>query len=159
MQRKIGLEEHFAIPETLSDSRGCLPDETWPELRERVLDIHDRRLREMDQHGVEMMILSLNAPAIQAIPDPSRADEIARKANDLAEQVHRVLDRLAVRECGPRHRLVRQRADQRGGPPQDRTHQRAEAVPDAGCVMPCCGRGKRGADLLRERQTTRVAAA
>jgi predicted TIM-barrel fold metal-dependent hydrolase len=93
MQRKIGLEEHFAIPETLSDSRGCLPDETWTELRERVLDIHDRRLREMDQHGVEMMILSLNAPAIQAIPDPSRADEIARKANDyLAEQVHRVLD-------------------------------------------------------------------
>src|SRR5262245_65818453 len=26
MQRKIGLEEHFAIPETLSDSRGYLPD-------------------------------------------------------------------------------------------------------------------------------------
>jgi len=95
MQRKIGLEEHFAIPETLSDSRGYLPDETWSELRARVLDIHERRLREMDQHGIEMMILSLNAPAIQAIPDAARADEVARKANDyLAEQVHRRPDRF-----------------------------------------------------------------
>jgi len=95
MHRKIGLEEHFAIPETLSDSRGYLPDETWSELRARVLDIHERRLREMDQHGIEMMILSLNAPAIQAIPDAARADEVARKANDyLAEQVHRRPDRF-----------------------------------------------------------------
>jgi len=95
MHRKIGLEEHFAIPETLSDSRGYLPDETWNELRARVLDIHERRLREMDQHGIEMMILSLNAPAIQAIPDAARADEVARKANDyLAEQVHRRPDRF-----------------------------------------------------------------
>ena len=35
-----------------------------------------------------MMILSLNAPAVQAIPDAKKANEIARKANDyLAEQV------------------------------------------------------------------------
>jgi predicted TIM-barrel fold metal-dependent hydrolase len=95
MQRKIGLEEHFAIEETLSDSRGYLPDDTWNELRARALDIHDRRLREMDQHGVEMMILSLNAPAIQAIPDAKRADAVARKANDyLAEQVRKRPDRF-----------------------------------------------------------------
>jgi 2,3-dihydroxybenzoate decarboxylase len=37
-----------------------------------------------------MMILSLNAPAVQAIPERARADEIARRANDyLAEQVAR----------------------------------------------------------------------
>jgi len=95
MQRKIGLEEHFAIAETMNDSRGYLPDETWAELRDRALDIHDRRLREMDRHGVEMMILSLNAPAIQGIPDPARADDIARKANDhLAEQARRRPDRF-----------------------------------------------------------------
>jgi 2,3-dihydroxybenzoate decarboxylase len=36
------------------------------------------------------MLLSLNAPAIQAIPDPARANEIARRANDfLAEQVRK----------------------------------------------------------------------
>ena len=51
MQGKIALEEHFAIAETLGDSRGYFPDETWTELRERVLDIHDRRLREMDPTG------------------------------------------------------------------------------------------------------------
>ena len=95
MQQKIGLEEHFAIADTISDSRGYLPDATWTELRARALDIHDRRLREMDEHGVEMMILSLNAPAIQAIPDVARADAIARKANDyLAEQVRKRPERF-----------------------------------------------------------------
>jgi predicted TIM-barrel fold metal-dependent hydrolase len=90
MQGKIGLEEHFAIPETLNDSAGFVPDDHWPELRSRILDIHEQRLRQMDQHGMEMMILSLNAPAVQAIPDPTRANEIARRANDfLAEQVQK----------------------------------------------------------------------
>src|SRR5882672_8619133 len=85
---KIGLEEHFAIEDTLSDSKGFLPDDVWPELRGRLIDIHDRRIAEMDRHGVEMMVLSLNAPAIQAIPDPARANEVARRANDfLVEQV------------------------------------------------------------------------
>src|SRR5215469_16722920 len=88
MKGKIGLEEHFAINETLMDSAGFVPDDHWPELRSRILDIHDRRLRLMDHHGMQMMLLSLNAPAVQAIPEPKRADEIARRANDfLAEQV------------------------------------------------------------------------
>ena len=69
MQGKIGLEEHFAIPETLGDSKGYLPDYTWPELESRLMDIQERRIAEMDRHGMQMMILSLNAPAIQAIPE------------------------------------------------------------------------------------------
>lgn len=95
MLGKIGLEEHFAIPETLNDSKGFLPESLWPELQGRLLDIQDRRIREMDKHGVEMMILSLNAPAIQAIPDAAKANDIARKANDfLAEQVRKRPDRF-----------------------------------------------------------------
>src|SRR5499427_10934657 len=44
----------------------------------------------MDDNGIELMLLSLNAPAVQAIPDKARAAEIARKANDyLAEEVAR----------------------------------------------------------------------
>ena len=70
MQGKIGLEEHFAIPETLDDSRGFFPDRILAELKERLLDLHGRRLKLMDEHGIEMMLLSLNAPAVQAIPDP-----------------------------------------------------------------------------------------
>jgi predicted TIM-barrel fold metal-dependent hydrolase len=95
MQGKIALEEHFAIPETLSDSRGYFPDRVWEEIKSRVLDVQDRRLREMDAHGIALMLLSLNAPAVQAIPDKARAAEIARKANDyLAEQVQKRPDRF-----------------------------------------------------------------
>src|SRR6202043_3693575 len=95
MQGKIALEEHFAIPDTLADSAGFVPDDHWEELKGRILDIQDRRLREMDAHGIELMILSLNAPAIQAIPDIARANEIARRANDyLAGQVAKRPDRF-----------------------------------------------------------------
>jgi predicted TIM-barrel fold metal-dependent hydrolase len=95
MQGKIALEEHFAIPETLMDSAGFVPESYWPELKDRLLDIQDKRLRQMDEQGVEMMILSLNAPAVQAIPDPKQANEIAVRANDyLAEQVARRPDRF-----------------------------------------------------------------
>ena len=87
---KIGLEEHFAMPETLQDSAGFVPGEYWKELSKRLLDIHEGRLREMDENGMEMMILSLNAPAVQAIPSAQKANEVAMRANDfLAEQVAR----------------------------------------------------------------------
>ena len=89
MQGKIALEEHFAIEETVRDSAGFSPPD-WPELKARLLDIQDRRLAEMDAHGIELMLLSLNAPAVQAIPDRNRALELSRRANDfLAEQVAR----------------------------------------------------------------------
>ena len=88
MQGKIGLEEHFAIAETLQDSKGFLADRTWPELESRLLDIQERRLAEMDRHGMQMMILSLNAPAVQAIADARKAADIAHRANDfLAREV------------------------------------------------------------------------
>ena len=95
MKGKIGLEEHFAIDDTLNDSKGFFPDDIWVEVRDRILDLHGRRLRLMDEFGMQMMILSLNAPAIQAIPDAKKANEIARKANDyLAEQVQKRPDRF-----------------------------------------------------------------
>ncbi len=95
MQGKVALEEHFAIPETLQDSAGFVPGAYWEELQHRLLDIQDTRLRLMDAHGIETMILSLNAPAVQAIADRGRAVEIARRANDvLAEECARRPDRF-----------------------------------------------------------------
>jgi gamma-resorcylate decarboxylase len=92
---KIALEEHFAIEETLMDSAGFVPQDYWPELKGRLLDVQDKRLRLMDQHGVEIMVLSLNAPAVQAISDPDRANEVARRANDiLAAEVAKRPDRF-----------------------------------------------------------------
>ncbi|PDT09888.1 gamma-resorcylate decarboxylase [Rhizobium sp. M1] len=95
MQGKIALEEHFAIPETLMDSAGFVPGDYWTELQSRLLDIQDKRLKLMDAHGIETMILSLNAPAVQAIAETGRAIDIARRANDaLAEECAERPDRF-----------------------------------------------------------------
>jgi len=82
MEGKIALEEHFATQTTLGDSK-VFGAEVWDKLGPRLLDIQDLRLKEMDKHGVEMMILSLNAPAVQAIHDVKRAIAVAREANDI----------------------------------------------------------------------------
>ena len=84
MDHKIALEEHFALPETLRVSYypgvfGPL----WSNFRRRLLDLQDERLSEMDKHGIERVILSLNSPAVQALPDVKEAVETARKANDI----------------------------------------------------------------------------
>ncbi len=95
MKGKITLEDHFASEATLADSQ-IFGAHVWSELGPRLTDFQDKRLRLMDASGVEMMIASLNAPAIQAIPDARRAIEIARQANDvLADEVRRRPDRFA----------------------------------------------------------------
>ena len=96
MLGKISVEEHFVIPETVDASKGPLPADSWDELRARLIDIHDRRVRLMDEHGIEMMLLSLNSPAVQAIPDVKRAVDIARISNDyLAAEIAKRPDRFA----------------------------------------------------------------
>jgi predicted TIM-barrel fold metal-dependent hydrolase len=94
MQGKVTLEDHFAIESTLGDSQP-FGSHVWSELRYRLLDFQDQRLRLMDQSGVEIMITSLNAPAIQGIPDVKQAAEVARRANDvLAAEVAKRPDRF-----------------------------------------------------------------
>jgi 2,3-dihydroxybenzoate decarboxylase len=96
MEGKVALEEHFALKETLADSNAFFHDDNvWRELQSRLLDIHDQRLTLMDRHGIETTILSLNAPAVQAVPDRDRAVGLARRANDwLAEQCAKRPDRF-----------------------------------------------------------------
>jgi predicted TIM-barrel fold metal-dependent hydrolase len=94
MQGKVTLEDHFAIEETLGDSQP-FGAHVWKDLGHRLVDFQDTRLRFMDETGVEIMIASLNAPAIQGIPDVKRAVELARRANDvLAEEVAKRPDRF-----------------------------------------------------------------
>jgi predicted TIM-barrel fold metal-dependent hydrolase len=94
MQGKIALEEHFAIEATLADSQ-VFGAHVWEELGPRLLDFQDKRVRLMDASGVEIMILSLNAPAVQAIPDVKRAVAVAREANDvLAAEIGKRPDRF-----------------------------------------------------------------
>ena len=95
MQGKIALEEHFAIAATLSDSQ-VFGAHVWNELGPRLTDFQDKRLRLMDASGVELMILSLNAPAVQAIWDVKRAIHVAQEANDvLAAEMAKRPDRFA----------------------------------------------------------------
>jgi gamma-resorcylate decarboxylase len=95
MQGKVVLEEHFAIPETVENPRGSFPGRFWDELKERLIDLHGQRLKLMDGHGIEMMLLSLNAPVVQAVPDPKKAAALARRANEyLAGEVAKRPDRF-----------------------------------------------------------------
>jgi 2,3-dihydroxybenzoate decarboxylase len=94
MQGKVILEEHFATPATLEDSRGFAAH-VWDTLGPQLLDVREMRLPEMDKHGIEWMIVSLNAPAVQAIWDTRRAVAVAREANDiLADECGKQPDRF-----------------------------------------------------------------
>ena len=96
MLGKIALEEHFALEETLATSERYAANNTWDDLSARLLDLDDRRLSEMHRHGIALAFQSLNAPGIQAIPDPRLATRTARKANDvLAAAIARHPDRYA----------------------------------------------------------------
>lgn len=93
---KICLEEHFAIQDTIEHSRRFCYPEAWTELKQRLLDVQKLRLEQMDNNGIEVMILSLNAPAVQAIPNTKLAIEIAQRANDaLAEEIAKNPKRFA----------------------------------------------------------------
>lgn len=90
MLNKIGIEETFAIPETLACSEKYFPKDVWPKFSAAILDLMDARLQLMDENGMEMMILSLNSPAIQTIYNKKEAIEVARIANDtMAEAIHK----------------------------------------------------------------------
>jgi len=48
----------------------------------RLLDIHDERLKKMDEHGVEYMLLSLTSPGVQGEADAEKGKKMAQVAND-----------------------------------------------------------------------------
>ena len=97
MLHKIGLEEHYAIPETLEGSMIYFRDFVGQtDMRTvRMLDFLEYRVQEMDENGMDLMILSLNSPAIQEIYEVPKAVETARLANDrLYEAITKKQDRF-----------------------------------------------------------------
>jgi len=97
MNGKIAFEEHMALPETLEDARTFAGGSgKWDEFSRQILDIGEERLAGMDRNGIEFTILSLNAPAIQAMLDTRKAIEVSKRANDrIAETVARHPARFA----------------------------------------------------------------
>lgn len=105
MQGKIAFEEHFAIEETVSETRAFAGDSgQWDDFTRRILDLGNERLEQMDRTGIEFAILSLNAPGVQKILDADEAMAVARKANDrMAEAVAGRPDRYAALAALPMH--------------------------------------------------------
>ena len=81
MQGKIAFEEHFAIEESLGETRAFAGDSgKWDEFTQEILDLGDLRLGRMDEAGIEVAVLSLHAPGVQGISDPDKGLAVARKA-------------------------------------------------------------------------------
>lgn len=86
--RRIALEEAFWISDLGEETHpfGHLtPRNTeWVDyVQTRLVDLHDQRLREMDDNGIDVQVLSLTSPGIQAHSDVESAIKDARKANEV----------------------------------------------------------------------------
>ncbi len=84
--RVIGLEEHFVTDELAAYGAGTAKlaqPAVWAAASRRLLDLTGERLEVMDAAGLDMQVLSLNSPGIQAEPDPTVAVKAAAAVNDL----------------------------------------------------------------------------
>jgi predicted TIM-barrel fold metal-dependent hydrolase len=78
----IALEEHYFDPEvTRHFPPGDGPEARQSALRERLYDVAELRLREMDEAGIDVQVLSHAAPATQRM-EGETAIAVARAAND-----------------------------------------------------------------------------
>jgi 2,3-dihydroxybenzoate decarboxylase len=91
----VAIEEAFAVPELatrqpLTNVNIRITDSYAEMCGRKLVDFEHHRLPEMDEHGVDVQVLSLTVPGIQAEADPAAARANARLANDfLAEAVAR----------------------------------------------------------------------
>jgi hypothetical protein len=89
--KKIALEEHFwtdGFPHT--GKIGADLFEPWflRSINARLPDFSELRIAAMDEAGIDLSVLSLNSPGVQAERDHARAVSEARRANDcLAAEV------------------------------------------------------------------------
>ena len=88
MLGKIALEECWTIPEELAnnDPGKFVAAGTGDRLTRELLDIHDMRLKQMDENGVDLMVLSFSSAGCQGIADRAKAEAQATLANDRLEQ-------------------------------------------------------------------------
>jgi 5-carboxyvanillate decarboxylase len=109
--RRIATEEAFAIPEQMDAQRELIrttpeydPDlflwriQTDPNgpVHNKLLDLDDTRIREMDKYDVAMHLLALTSTGVQMMA-PDKAAAVAEIGNDrLAEAIRRRPDRF----CG-----------------------------------------------------------
>src|ERR1700741_2598419 len=91
----IALEEHYFDPEVKRHTVGQEPTNA-PRIVQRLDDVGELRLREMDEAGIDMQVLSHANPGLQKL-DAETAVRVARGANDrLHEKVRAHPDRFAA---------------------------------------------------------------
>jgi predicted TIM-barrel fold metal-dependent hydrolase len=89
----IALEEHYYDRELAATFDG--PEGRAPETRRRLDDLGELRLKEMDEAGIDVQVISHGAPSTQRL-DPEAAVRLARNANDrLAQAIAAHPDRFA----------------------------------------------------------------
>ena len=84
--RKIGLEEHFVTPELAAYGAGTAAiaqPGAWRDASRRLLDVTQERLPQMDAAGLDVQVLSLNSPGVQAETDTGTAVAQAAAVNDV----------------------------------------------------------------------------
>jgi hypothetical protein len=98
--RTITLEEHFASPAFMEGPGKAMKEQikvmgpTGQDLLDRLCDLGDRRISEMDAAGIDMQVLSLTAPGVEQL-EPDVAVTLAKEANDfLGDAVRRHPQRL-----------------------------------------------------------------
>lgn len=90
--RLVALEEHFVTPALVghgSSTASIAQPGAWAEASRRLLDFTEERLPEMDAVGVDVEVLSLNSPGIQAEKDSASAVRQAITVNDFLAGVIR----------------------------------------------------------------------
>lgn len=89
--KKIALEEHFTRPELARYAADLASGRHSPiveRFQERLLDFGEMRLEAMDQAGIDIAVLSVTTPGVQAEPDAEVAVKRARIENDfLAREI------------------------------------------------------------------------
>lgn len=65
---------------------GQSPSERAMQIIERLLDLGERRIADMDATGIDKAILALTSPGVQPLTDVAEACRIARDANDWLAQ-------------------------------------------------------------------------
>jgi hypothetical protein len=87
MLGKIALEECWTIPEELENNNPSrfVPAGTGDRLTSELMDIHSHRLRQMDENGVDFMVLSFSSAGCQGLADKATAEAQATLANDRLE--------------------------------------------------------------------------
>ncbi len=94
--RTITLEEHFATPAFLDGPGSHFKKrDDAAQILDKMCDLGDRRIADMNAAGIDMQVLSLTAPGADQL-DTAEATELARDSNNiLADAVRRHPSRFA----------------------------------------------------------------